>query len=112
MFNAKRFGTPGIGVGVEANCWPRTSSRLDAGSVLTSNTRLPRSARAMAEAQARDVFPTPPLPVKKRKREGASRKALKESAGFGRDFVFAVIAVIFKTLPTNRIPHRRAERPR
>jgi hypothetical protein len=44
----------------------------------------------MAEAQAREVFPTPPLPVKKRKREGASRKALKVSAGFGGDFVFVV----------------------
>src|ERR1035437_4682638 len=94
MFNAKRFGTPGICVGVEANCWPRTSSRLDAGSVLTSKTRRPRSARAMAEAQARDVFPTPPLPVKKRKREGASGKALKESAGLRSVSAFVVLVVI------------------
>jgi hypothetical protein len=37
---------------------------LDAGSVLTSKTRLPASANAIAEAQASEVFPTPPLPVK------------------------------------------------
>src|SRR5664280_2624079 len=112
MFNAKRLGTPGICVGVEVNCWPRTSSRLDAGSVLTSSTLRPRSARAMAEAQARDVFPTPPLPVKKRKREGASRKAQKESAGFGIDSVFMVGVVILRTLPADRTLHRQAECPR
>src|ERR1035437_8650580 len=100
MLNAKSFGTQGIYVGVEAHCRHRTSSRWDAGSVLTSKTRRPRSARAISEAQSRDVFPTPPLPVKKRKREGASRKALKESAGFGRDFVFIVTSsfAVFSSL--------------
>jgi len=53
---------------------PRTSSRFDAGSVLTRRTCDPPSASATAPAHARDVFPTPPFPVKKRKRVGRSRK--------------------------------------
>ena len=51
-----------------------TSSRFDAGSVLTSSTRRPRSASATAVAQATLVLPTPPLPVKKQ----VSRSALEE----------------------------------
>ena len=42
-----------------------TSSRFEAGSVLTRSTRLPASASAMAVAQAVDVLPAPPLPVKR-----------------------------------------------
>ena len=41
--------------------WPT----LEAGSVLTTRTRFPASANASAVAQASEVFPTPPLPVKK-----------------------------------------------
>ena len=51
---------------------PSTSSRFEAGSVLTSSTRLPASARPMAVAQAEEVLPTPPLPVKNRMRVGFS----------------------------------------
>ena len=39
--------------------------RFEAGSVETSRTRRPASASATAVAQASDVLPTPPLPVKK-----------------------------------------------
>ncbi len=45
-----------------SNTWPT----FDAGSVLTSSTRLPLSHKATALAHASDVLPTPPLPVKKR----------------------------------------------
>jgi hypothetical protein len=41
-----------------------TSCRFEAGSVLISRTFFPLSARVTAVAQAVDVFPTPPLPVK------------------------------------------------
>ena len=68
MFSADRPGTSGTGVGTPFSCTPNTSSRFEAGSVLTSNTRPPRSARATAVAQASDVFPTPPFPVKNRMR--------------------------------------------
>src|SRR5271157_5425625 len=112
MFRAERRGTPGTALASEPSVTPRTSSRFDAGSVLTSSARRPRSASATAEAHARDVFPTPPLPVKNRKREGLFRKALKQSPRFGRDSVLVVLAVIVKTLPANRTPHRRAERLR
>ena len=47
-----------------------TCPTLEAGSVLTSNTRLPASASCTAVAQAMEVLPTPPLPVKNRKRGG------------------------------------------
>jgi hypothetical protein len=66
MFRAYNPLAPGTGLGVAVSATPSTSSRLDAGSVLTSNTRRPASARASALAQASDVLPTPPLPVKKR----------------------------------------------
>ena len=52
---------------------PNTCPTLEAGSVLTSNTRLPLAANWIAVAQAMEVLPTPPLPVKKRKRGGWSR---------------------------------------
>jgi hypothetical protein len=41
MFNASSPATPGIGVGAPFSFWPSTSSRFDAGSVLTSSTRGP-----------------------------------------------------------------------
>ena len=63
---ASNPGTPGTVVGVLESRTPNTSSRFDAGSVLTSSTRLPPSASVTAVAQAREVFPTPPLPVKNR----------------------------------------------
>jgi hypothetical protein len=54
------------GVGLFPSITPSTSSRLEAGSVLTSNTRLPASASFKAVAQDSEVLPTPPLPVKNR----------------------------------------------
>src|ERR1017187_486667 len=81
MFNAASRGTLAIAVGVEVRLTPSTSSRLEAGSVLTSNTRLPLSASAMAEAHASEVLPTPPLPVKNRKRVGASKKRASDCSG-------------------------------
>ena len=74
MFSACNPATPGISVGVPPSLTPKTSSRFEAGSVLTSSTRFPLSASAMADAQASDVLPTPPLPVKNRKRVGDSKK--------------------------------------
>ncbi len=50
---------------------PKTCPTLEAGSVLTSSTFFPARARVIALAQAMEVFPTPPLPVKNRNR-GAS----------------------------------------
>jgi len=69
--NPKRFGTPLMGVFVFVRWVPNTASRFDAGSVLTMSTRLPAWASISAVAQAAEVFPTPPLPVKKRKRVGS-----------------------------------------
>jgi len=46
---------------------------LDAGSVLTSSTFLPASAKVTATAHEDNVLPTPPLPVKKRLFGGVSR---------------------------------------
>src|SRR5512135_1005064 len=66
MFIAQRPGTPGTGVGRPASSTPKTSSRFEAGSVLTKSTRWPRSARPTAVAPATEVLPTPPLPVKNR----------------------------------------------
>src|ERR1035441_296599 len=78
MFRAERRGIPGTALASEPSVTPRTSSRFDAGSVLTSSTRRPRSASATAEAHARDVFPTPPLPVKNRNRVGDSKKQARD----------------------------------
>lgn len=61
-----RPGTPGTAVGSGRASTPKTSSRLDAGSVEITSVRLPASASATATAQAVVVFPTPPLPVKNR----------------------------------------------
>src|SRR5512135_543827 len=66
MFIAERPGTPGTGVGRPASSTPKTSSRFEAGSVLTRSTRRPWSARPTAVAPATEVLPTPPLPVKNR----------------------------------------------
>src|SRR4029453_11979616 len=71
---AERRGAPGTGEGAGPTAVVNTSSRFDAGSVLTSNTFLPASASAIATAQAVDVLPTPPLPVKKRLRVSRSSK--------------------------------------
>ena len=43
---------------------PNTCPTLEAGSVLTNNTLRPESANEIAAAQANEVLPTPPLPVK------------------------------------------------
>src|ERR1039457_6275341 len=68
MFSANSPSAPGIAVGELDNRTPRTSSRFDAGSVLTSNTFRPCWAIDTDAAHASDVLPTPPLPVKKRMR--------------------------------------------
>src|SRR5512140_859840 len=74
MLSASNPETPGTAVASPESRTPSTSSRFDAGSVLTRRTRDPPSASATAAAQASDVFPTPPFPVKKRNRVGPSRK--------------------------------------
>src|SRR5450631_3385742 len=71
MFIAESPATFGTGVGLSFRAISSISSRFDAGSVLTSRTRNPRSARPMAVAHAREVFPTPPLPVKNKNVVGA-----------------------------------------
>ena len=52
MFRANRPETPGTVEGTLVSAVARTSSRFDAGSVLTSSTRLRASANATAVAQA------------------------------------------------------------
>src|SRR5450759_2709088 len=74
MLSASSPETSGTAVASPESRTPSTSSRFDAGSVLTRRTRDPPSASATAAAQASDVFPTPPFPVKKRNRVGLSRK--------------------------------------
>ena len=59
---------------------PKTCPILEAGSVLTSSTYFPRPASSSAVAQATDVLPTPPLPVKKRNLGGSSRNFMTVSA--------------------------------
>jgi anti-sigma factor RsiW len=70
MFSADSPATLGTPVGAAPSATPSTSSRFEAGSVLTSRTRLPASARPIAVAHAAEVLPTPPLPVKNRTRVG------------------------------------------
>ena len=84
MFIADRRGTDDSGVGTADSDVPSTSSRLDAGSVLTSNTRRPASARAIAVALAAEVLPTPPFPVKNSMRVGFSMRP-----GMARPFVLS-----------------------
>ena len=55
--------------------WPT----LDVGSVLISRTRLLWPASVTAVAQATDVLPTPPLPVKNRNGGGFSRNCMISS---------------------------------
>ncbi len=55
---------------------PRTWPTLEAGSVLTSRTRLPCRARCSAVAQATEVLPTPPLPVKNTNLGGSYRNVI------------------------------------
>jgi hypothetical protein len=55
---------------------PKTWPTLEAGSVLTSSTFRPAPARCTAAAQAMEVLPTPPLPVKNRKRGVRSRNVI------------------------------------
>src|SRR5690554_2765866 len=59
-----RFETSFILVSLLLSGILNTSCRLEAGSVLTNRTFLPLSARLTAVAQAIEVLPTPPLPVK------------------------------------------------
>ena len=50
------------------HCRAEHISKFEAGSVLTTSTRLPISASAIAIVAAIVVLPTPPLPVNSRKR--------------------------------------------
>ena len=74
--SASSPGHAGMGVGSMPMTCPNTSPRFDAGSVVTSSTRRPASARAHATAHDTLVLPTPPLPVRKRYWYGASSPAL------------------------------------
>jgi hypothetical protein len=65
MLRANKPGTPLTGVGSEPSLVSSTSSRLEAGSVLTIRTCFPAAANARPQAQESEVLPTPPLPVKK-----------------------------------------------
>src|SRR6187399_1425951 len=76
MLRANSPVTPTTGRGTPASGVSSTSSRLDAGSVLTRSTLRPRSASATAVAHATLVLPTPPLPVKKRLRGARSRRSM------------------------------------
>ena len=68
ILSASSPSTPTTTVGRLLNAVPNTSSKLDAGSVLTSSTRRPARANRNAHAHESEVLPTPPLPVKKRNR--------------------------------------------
>src|SRR5258706_9645570 len=70
----------GIGRGRGPSDRPKASPRECAGSVETASTRRPDSARATAAAAEHVVFPTPPLPPKKRKRGAEARRARGPSA--------------------------------
>src|SRR5699024_11935616 len=67
IFAIKRFSNCSTAVGLLVNSTLKTSCKFDAGSVLTSSTFFPFSAKDTAVAQAVDVLPTPPLPVKNKK---------------------------------------------
>src|SRR5690606_17196573 len=75
--SAHRFATAAIAVMRLPMRSPKTCPTLEAGSVLTRSTRLPWAASCTAVAQAMEVLPTPPLPVKKRNRGGWVRKCMK-----------------------------------
>jgi hypothetical protein len=72
--------TDATGAMVLPIAWPNTWPTFDAGSVLTRSTWRPASASRTAVAQAIEVLPTPPLPVKNRKRVGASRNLIEYRA--------------------------------
>ena len=63
-FTTVKLGTSLICVPLLFKSILKTSCKLEAGSVLIKRTFLPLSARFTAVAQAIDVLPTPPLPVK------------------------------------------------
>ncbi|MNN13802.1 hypothetical protein D3C81_1268450 [compost metagenome] len=63
-FATTRFGTSSISTPLLFKVVEKTSCKFDAGSVLTSMIFFPWSASVIAVAQAVEVFPTPPLPVK------------------------------------------------
>lgn len=67
--------TPVIGVISWPTTCPNTCATFEAGSVETRSTLLPTRANATALAHANEVLPTPPLPVKKRKRGESARNA-------------------------------------
>src|SRR5450755_2471470 len=73
MLRTCRRSAPETATGKFPKGVPNISSRLDAGSVLTKSTVLPPSTSAKAAAQAIEVLPTPPLPVKNKKRVGLTR---------------------------------------
>ena len=59
-------GTSWISVPCPFKVWLKTSCRFEAGAVLIRSIFLPLSAKPTAVAQAIEVLPTPPFPVKKR----------------------------------------------
>ncbi len=63
-FATTKPGTPSIGTPLPSSSVLKTSCKLDAGSVLIRRTLFPLSAKFTATAQAVEVLPTPPFPVK------------------------------------------------
>jgi hypothetical protein len=76
MFIASNPGAPATAVGLLASTVCNTSSKFEAGSVLTNKTRLPSSENLSAVAHARQVFPTPPFPVKNKNRVASADSGL------------------------------------
>jgi hypothetical protein len=89
MFNASTPDDPDTLTGRLPSLVLRTASRFDAGSVLTIRTLRPESPSRVALAQAREVFPTPPFPVKNRWR-GALRKKGGQSKVLGAAAIFLI----------------------
>ena len=81
MLRANRLAQSGTAVGVWPSSTPSTSSRFEAGSVLTISTRLPASASISPVAQESEVLPTPPA-GEEEVVVRASGSAMSAAAGF------------------------------
>ena len=80
-------------------------------SPLTSSTCLPASASDSAQAQASEVVPTPPLPVKKRKRGGSfSNDSVAAGGGLFLSFMRGVCPVEPRRVSCSRIPSSSTRR--
>src|SRR5512135_3534771 len=73
MLRTCRCSAPETAAGMLLKGTSSISSRLDARSVLTKSTDFPPSASAKDVAHAIEVLPTPPFPVKNKKRVGLTR---------------------------------------